>query len=179
MPMYSGESQLSDVDKAHLNISLGKLCFAYRKHDGNRVLPGTLVGYLDGLNRFFASKGIEVDVHRDSTFTNLEYGYMKAVNRIIKQQQTQQIHRKTTNVILVKEIETMISHHVCNPNTPKGHMTRLIITVSLPNGLRATSLRLLKWSKFKKKSGINDDNVWRYTGNVGCEDGSCKNSGGG
>lgn len=73
----------------------------------------------------------------------------------------------------------MLNHRLCNPNTPKGHVMRRIITVCILKGIRAISLSLLKCSNFKKTIGINGDTEWRYMGYVGCEDGLCKNSGGG
>jgi len=176
---YEDTSELDATQLHNLNVSLGHFCTTYRTKHNKRVTPSTMLGYLDGINRFLNDVGIQIDIRRSPVFNHKQDGFMTALDNIVKEQQSQGEHRKPHNVILENELEMMLLDKSTDPSKPKGYVSRLIIIIGLLTGLRPTALRLLKWSNFTHCLDHEGNQAIRYVGSVGGVDGDCKNQKGG
>jgi len=177
---YQGGSQLSTLQIQNLNVSLGHFVSAYRKSTGGRVTPSTMIGYIDGIQRYLQEdKDIDINIKTHKIFVHKESGYRTAFENIAKAQQAAGVHRKPYNIILDSEMDRMLSHKLTDPSKPRSYITRTVIIVGLLTGLRPGALRLLTWSNFTEKLDTDGKNAFLYKGSVGSTDGDCKNAQGG
>lgn len=107
-----------DIKPTHLNIlnNLMKELFVHyeARDDATEVSPGTMMGYMNGLNRIFKSYGYHVEILEDPVFVDRNKGFRQVYDNHIAKQQSRTMTTKLHNIFVLSDIEKVISHDVCS-----------------------------------------------------------------
>lgn len=180
MPDAEAGKPLSAASLRNLNISLGEFAEHYRKADGNRLAPATLLTYLESTNRWLQSVWkLDVNVMQDSQFKDDKTGFIHVANCITSAQQASGVRPRSYNTMTDQDVYKILHHEVTNPEHPHGYVNKTIVIVGLILGLRPEELCTLTWCMFTEEVDHEANPCLRYEGKIGSYDGDCKTEKGG
>jgi len=180
MPDAKANEALSLRSLENLNVSLGEFCEHYRKRNGDRLTPAALLVYLESINRWLNKYClIKVNILHDKIFSHPVSGYKHVANSICSEQQAKGIRMRPYNTLTDLDVEKVLNHECTSPDTPDGHISRMIFLFGIFLGLRAESLRTLRWSMFHDELDHRNKPCLRYEGIIGSYKGDCKTQKGG
>jgi len=180
MPDATEFQPLSSQSLRNLNISLGEFVEHYRKANGERVSPATLLTYMESINRWLKTTWkLKVDTMHDAIFNDEKVGYIHVANRIAAKQQANGERSRPYNTLTDQDVYDILNHDVTNLNDPQGYVNRTIVIVGLLLGLRPEALRQLSWNLFTDEKDHQGNPCLRYQGKIGSYDGDCKTDKGG
>jgi len=171
---------LSKQSLNNLNVSLGEFCVHYRKQNGDRLGPSSLLNYLESINRWLQEFcELKVNIMYDPVFTDKKTGYKMVADNIVRDQQAKGNRPKPHNTLTDIDLKKILTHPCTSPQTSAGHVNRMIVIFGIFLGLRVSALRTLKWSMFKDDIDYRGKNCIRYEGIIGSYAGDCKTQKGG
>jgi len=180
MPDATEYMPLSIASQKNLNISLSEFVQHYRKANGERVSPSTLLTYLEGINRWLQKTWLlKVDIMYDQIFRDNDTGYLTVADRIAARQQAAGIRIQPYNAMTDNDVKKILHHDVTSPKTATGYVNRTIVVVGLLLGLRPEALRKLSWFMFTDELDFHGKPCLRYQGIIGSFEGDSKTDKGG
>jgi len=158
MPDATEFQPLSSQSLRNLNISLGEFVEHYRKANGERVSPATLLTYMESINRWLKTTWkLKVDTMHDAIFNDEKVGYIHVANRIAAKQQANGERSRPYNTLTDQDVYDILNHDVTNLNDPQGYVNRTIVIVGLLLGLRPEALRQLSWNLFTRIKVVSQE----------------------
>jgi len=167
MPDAEAGEPLPAASRRNLNISLGEFAEHYRKADGGRLAPATLLTYLESINRWLQTVwNLDVNIMQDSEFKDDKTGFIHVANCITSAQQAAGVRPRSYNTMTDQDVYNILHHEVTNPEHAQGYVNKTIVIVGLILGLRPEELRTLTWSMFTEEVDHEGNPCLRYEGKI-------------
>lgn len=151
---------------------LGEFIVNYEGKKG-KVQPGTMLGFLNGINRAMKDRKINVNINSNPIFKDNDEGIFALMDNHFAEQQGEGKVRNHHNYIPRCDIVLLLDHAVCSTESVFGYLNRLFLCVGITLGVRTACLYKLEVDQFKY--GYADGKkVIIYSPKIGSSVGSSK-----